>query len=137
VAQFYMLSVLANLVAGLSLAGDYLVVRVPWLVVFKKVRENRSARTTIGICALVIGVIKLFVLSPGEHILIIGDLLPALTGVALGATLLAEVHHVKVEQAGEQIRKISKTALTYRVPVGITGIVVALLHFLFPSFAVL
>ena len=32
---------------------------------------------------------------------------------------------------------ISKTALTYRVPVGIAGIIVALLHFLFPGFAVL
>ena len=136
-AQFYMLSILANLIASLSLAGDYLASRIAWLAVFKEIRENRAARNVIGTCALVIGVIKLFVLSPGERILILGDLLPALMGIALGATLLAEVHHVKVEQASERIRMISKTALTYRVPVGIAGLVVALLHFLFPGFAVL
>ena len=136
-AQFYMLSILANLTASLALAGDYLASRAAWLAAFKEMRENRGARTTIGICAAVIGVIKLFVLSPGEHILILGDLLPALTGIALGTSLLAEVHHVKVEQVSERVRRISKTALTYRVPVGITGLVVALLHFLFPGFAVI
>ena len=62
-AQFYMLSILANLIASLSLAGDFLASHIAWLAVFKEVRENRGARNTIGICALVIGVIKLFVLS--------------------------------------------------------------------------
>jgi hypothetical protein len=94
-------------------------------------------RIVIAICALVIGVIKLFVLSPGEHLLIIGDLLPALAGVVLGALLLAEAHPAKVEQAGERVSAISRTALTYRVPVGIAGIVIALLHFLFPGLAIL
>lgn len=136
-AQFYLLSILANLIASLSLAGDYFGSKTVWLSVFKDVRGSRRARMTIGISALAIGVIKLFVLSPGEHILIIGDLLPALTGIALGAILLAELNLPQVEQAGERIRAISKTAMSYRVPIGITGMVVAVLHFLFPGLAVL
>ena len=136
-AQFYLLSILANMIASLSLAGDYFGSKIAWLSVFKDVRGSRGARLTIGISALAIGIIKLFVLSPGEHILILGDLLPALAGISLGAILLAELNLVHVEQAGERIRTISKTAMSYRVPIGITGLVVAVLHFLFPSLAVL
>ncbi len=136
-AQFYFLSVVANLLAGLTLAGDFLGERIPFLRPFKDLRARKGAQVTIGISALVVGVIKLFLLSPGEHILILGDFLPAATGIIIGTILLAEVNQARVEQARESIRKISKTALTYRVPVGIAGIVVALLHFLFPSLAVL
>ena len=135
--QFYMLSILANLAGSLTLAGDYLGEKIPWLAMFKSIRENRGARTVIGICALVIGVIKLFALSPGERIIILGDLLPALAGMAVGTILLAEINQVHVDKAGERIRRISKAALSYRVPVAITGIVVSFLHFLFPSLAVL
>jgi len=136
-AQFYLLSVLANLIASLTLAGEFMAAKTRWLAIFKEVRDSRSARTIIGICAIVIGVIKLFVLSPGEHILILGDLLPALTGIAIGGALLAETHPARVEKAGKRVRMISETALSYRVPVAIAGIAVASLHFLFPSFAIL
>ncbi len=135
--QFYLLSVIANLVASLTLAGDYLGERMPFLKCFKEARESRSTRTAIGVSALVIGIIKLFVLAPGEHIVILGDFLPAVTGMAIGAVLLAEINQGRVEQAGEPIRKLSSTALTYRVPLGIAGIVIAFLHFLFPNMMIL
>ncbi len=135
--QFYLLSVLANLVASLTLAGDYLGERVPFLRPFKEVRGKRGEQIAIGVTALVVGLIKLFVLSPGEHVVILGDLLPALTGIVIGGILLAELNQGRVEQAGEPIRKLSRTALTYRVPLGIGGIVVAFLHFLFPNMMIL
>jgi hypothetical protein len=135
--QFYLLSVIANLVASLTLAGDYFGEKMSFLKYFKEARESRSARVAIGITALVVGVIKLFVLAPGEHIIILGDFLPALAGILIGAILLVEVNPGKVEQAGEPIRKLSRTALTYRVPLAIGGIVVAVLHFLFPGMMIL
>jgi hypothetical protein len=135
--QFYLLSVLANLVASLTLAGDYLGEKIPLLRAFKDIRGKRGEQLAIGVTALVVGIIKLFVLSPGEHIVILGDLLPAVTGIVIGAILLAEINQTKVEQAREPIRRISRTALTYRVPLGIAGIVVAFLHFLFPDMVIL
>ena len=135
--QFYLLSVIANLVASLTLAGDYFGEKMPFLKSFKEARENRGARVAIGVTVLVVGIIKLFVLAPGEHIIILGDFLPAITGMVIGAVLLAEINQGKVEQAGESIRKLSRTALTYRVPLGIAGIVVAILHFLFPGMMIL
>ena len=136
-AQFYLLSVLSNMIAGLTLAGDYLGEKMPFLASFKNLRANRPAQVVIGVVTAVIGVIKLIVLSPGETIPVVGDLLPALTGIILGAILLVESFRTTVESKGEQLKKISTAVLTYRVPVGIAGVVVAILHFLFPGVPVL
>ncbi len=136
-AQFYLLSVLSNMVAGLTLAGDYLGEKIPFLASFKNLRANRPATVTIAIVTAIIGLIKLIVLSPGETVPVVGDLLPALTGIGLGGILLVEAFRQKVESQGESLKKISTAVLTYRVPVGIAGVVIALVHFLFPGVVIL
>jgi len=136
-AQFYLLSVLANMIAGLTLAGDYLGERLPFLASFKNLRANKAAQTIIAVLAVAVGIVKLIVLSPGENIPVVGDILPALTGILLGALLLVEAYRPTVESRGESLEKLSRTVLTYRVPVGIAGVVIALVHFLFPAAVVL
>ncbi len=136
-AQFYFLSVLSNMIAGLTLAGDYLGEKIPFLASFKNLRANRPAQVIIALVTVVIGIIKLIVLSPGETIPVVGDILPALTGIVVGAILLVESFRTAVESKGEQLKKISTAVLTYRVPVGIAAVVVAILHFLFPGVPVL
>jgi uncharacterized membrane protein len=42
-----------------------------------------------------------------------------------------------VKRRGKSVEKISKMVLTYRVPVGIAGVVIAILHFLFPGVVLL
>jgi len=137
VAQTYFLSILSNIVAGLTLAGDYLGEKIPFLASFKNLRANRPATVTIAVVTAIIGVVKLVVLSPGGHIPVLGDLLPALVGIALGVLLLADAFRHTVESQGESLKKISTAVLTYRVPVGIVGVVVAVLHFLFPGVPIL
>jgi hypothetical protein len=136
-AQFYLLSVLSNIVAGLPLAGDYLGEKLPFLASFKNLRANKAGQTVVAIVALVVGVIKLIVPSPGESVPVVGDILPALAGILLGAILLIEAYRPVVESRGESIEKISKTVLTYRVPAGIAGVAIALVHFLFPGAVIL
>ncbi len=136
-AQFYLLSVLSNIIAGLTLAGDYLGEKIPFLASFKNLRANRPAGVIIALVTVVVGIIKLIVLSPGESIPVVGDILPALSGIILGAILLVESFRSTVESKGEQLKKISTTVLTYRVPVGIAGVVIGILHFLFPGVPVL
>jgi hypothetical protein len=75
--------------------------------------------------------------SPGEVVPIAGDLLPALTGIVLGGVIFAEAFQDKTTGKDEKLEKISKTVLTYKVPLGIVGILVALTHFLFPGAPVL
>jgi hypothetical protein len=135
--QLYLLSILANIVAGLTLAGDYLGTKFAFLASFKNLRENRPASITIAVIAAVIGALKLIILSPRESIPVVGDFLPALAGIILGLILLIEAFRQNVEARGEKAEKISALVLSYRVPAGITGVVIALVHFLFPGAVIL
>jgi hypothetical protein len=135
--QLYLLSILANIVAGLTLAGDYLGERFAFLASFKNLRENRPAQIIVALFSVVVGLLKLIILSPGETVPVAGDLLPALAGIVVGGTLLIEAFRQKVASSGEKIEKLSKAVLSYRVPVGIAGVCIALLHFLFPGAVIL
>jgi hypothetical protein len=137
VAQFYLLSVLANIIAGLTLAGDYLGTKFSFLESFKNLRENRTAQIVIGIVTMAVGLITLFVRAPGDTVPIAGDLLPSLAAIAQGITLLVESFRPQVESRGPQAEKLSKAILTYRVPAGIAGASIGLLHFLFPAAVIL
>jgi hypothetical protein len=121
-AQIYLLSVVANIVAGFTLAGDYLGERASLLASFKNLRDNRGAM--IG-------------RSPGERVPVAGDLLPALAGIALGLLLLFESRGARgaSEQPAEerQVEKVARSVLTYRVPVGLIGAGLGFLHFLLPG----
>jgi hypothetical protein len=132
-AQFYLLSVLANCIAGFALASDFLGEKIPFLAPWKDIRSQKTTEIAIGAAAAIVGFVKLFVPSPGESVFFAGDLLPALTGILLGGILLFEALRAKVEGKAEQLEKLSAAVLTYRVPLGIVGVSVAFLHFLLPG----
>ena len=136
-AQFYLLSVFINIVAGLTLAGDYLGDRIAFLASFKSLRENRVSMIVIGLIAAAVGVITFFIRAPGDSVPVVGDLLPSLAGIAQGLALLVEAFRQKVESRGAQGEKLSKAVLTYRVPAGIAGVAIAVLHFLVPAAVIL
>jgi drug/metabolite transporter (DMT)-like permease len=135
-AQFYLLSIVTNILAGLALAGDYLGERIPFLSSWKNIRERRGWLIGIGVSAAVVGVIKLIIPSPGETVPVAGDLLPALFGMGQGAALLADAFRKRVATS-ERLENVSRAVLTYRVPLGIAGIVVALVHFFVPQVVIL
>ncbi len=136
-AQFYLLSVVSCILTGLVLSGDYLGARVPAFVTFRAWLENRSAAMTLGLATAVIGFIKLFVRAPGDSVAVVGDLLPAITGMAVGATLFFEALLRKPSTPERKVERYAKAVLTYRIPLGLVGVAVALLHFLFPRAIIL
>ncbi|MDA3941250.1 MAG: hypothetical protein PF693_18390 [Spirochaetia bacterium] len=129
--QIYLLSIVANVIAGITLASGYLGNKLSFFSVFKGLRENRVAEITLGLSTAVIGVLKLIIRSPAENIPVAGDLLPALAGIALGLILLSEAFRSKVEAASEPLEKASRVVFSYRVPVGIAGMIIGILHFFF------
>jgi len=156
--QFYFLSIVINLLAGVILAGDYLAERLPWMRTLLPEISSRSSGVAIGAITAAVGVLKLFVLADPLQTAVVGDLLPALAGIALGGSLAAVAlnaeqadaegtaerpahttrdgssHVVAADGAAD---KAIKLAAGYRTPVGLAGIAVALLHFLFPGSAIL
>jgi len=135
--QFYLLSIVSNVLTGLVLSGDYLGSRLPFLAAFRSWLEHRGAAIALGVVTAVVGVFKLIILSPGEKVPVAGDLLPALAGIALGATLFFEASLRRPNPSESKVDRYAKAVLSYRVPLGLAGLAVALLHFLFPGAVIL
>ena len=155
--HIYLLSVLSTIAAGATLAADYLVERVPALEPLRRFAASSRAKGTLGAIALVVGFVKLFWRAPGE-VIIVGDFLPAIAGMLMGAMLMVDRYrerrlptdaseHVAVEgepgqgdDAGESsdagatgIARIDDALRPYRTPLGLSGIVVGVVHFLLAS----
>jgi hypothetical protein len=137
--QFYLLSVVSTIVAGLALSSDYLKTKSDFFGSFRFLQKNRSIQIITGLVTAVIGILKLILRSPGEDIVVVGDLLPAVAGIILGVILIGEAfrQHPKEgkdqEKVGKSVEKVTKGIAPYRIPVGIAGAVIGLVHFLFPQ----
>jgi hypothetical protein len=136
-SQFYLLSIVSMVLTGFVLSGDYLGARVPALATFRAWLESRSAAITLGLATAVIGFLKLFVRAPGDSVPVAGDLLPAIVGMGVGAALFFEALLRKPTTPERPVEKYAKAVLTYRIPLGIVGVAVALLHFLFARAVIL
>jgi hypothetical protein len=132
--QLYFLSILFNAVAG-------------YLLISSGGRENESIedgmkfsprsgafRLVLGILTAGTGVLKL--LSPTVGLPILGDLIPALAGMAAGFMLLFGYYreHSSIAASAESgLDRMGETMLRYKKAAGILLIAVAALHFLFPQ----
>lgn len=136
--QFYFLSVAANLLAGLELLAEFFGERYPALAQLHGLLGRRWSRAALGAVAAAVGFLKLLLSPTPGDVRVVGDLVPALVGLALGASLLL---HVAREKAGlpAPVKPLSglgwleKALLTYRMPLGALGVVTAVLHFLVPG----
>lgn len=131
--QFYFLSIIANFFGGVALAADYLGSKFPSFESMKGTFEKREVKIGIGFTALIVGIFKLIVKPVGWAIPVAGDLIPALTGIAVGLILLLDSLKQKTGPEKENIAKMEKAVMTYKMPLGIFSIIVAFLHFLFPG----
>ncbi len=130
--QIYFLSVAANILAGLANSSEYLAGRFPRFAPLRELFEGRPYRAVLGVSSAVVGLLKL--LLP-FGVPVVGDLIPALAGMALGASLVLQVVREKADLPHdlESLGKLHKAALMYRLPLGIAGIVAGVLHFLLPQ----
>jgi hypothetical protein len=130
--QFYFLSIVANALGGLSLAGDYLADKFHSLTGIRDYLNKTNVRTTVGIFAFVVGVLKLLIRSTPTDVPVVGDLLPALAGIAMGGALFLGAVRER-GSGGETAKGLEKAVVAYRVPLGLAGLVIAVLHFLLPG----
>ena len=131
--QFYFLSIIANLLAGVALSADYLAERFKGFAPYAELFGRRNTKATLGIGAFVVGFLKLLIRSSPNDVPVVGDLLPALAGLAMGAALVVGLIGDRTGVGGEAVTSFEKAVMSYRVPLGIAGIVVAVLHFLLPG----
>jgi len=124
--QLYFLSVLCNGVAGYALfaGGDRENARFSI--------NNPVFYLVLGIICIVTGVLKL--LSPAEKgIPILGDLIPAAAGIIAGLMLIFGIYRQNTSEKSGELDRLGTSLMTFRKPIGIGLMVVALLHFLLPN----
>lgn len=130
--QFYFLSVLLNAITGYVLL---FAVDRDSLSSNSKVPEvlfDETFRLVLGILTALTGFFKLLTVVRGD-IPVIGDLLPALAGLAGGITLLYEFYKTRSTFQEDNLPQIIKVIVTGQNYIGIGLIACAILHFLFPT----
>ncbi len=89
--QFYFLSILLNVVGGYALAIDAAHRSSPAIDGLRAFLRDPTVRLVIGILTIVTGAFKLLAVVRGD-IPVVGDFVPAVAGLAVGATLLLELY---------------------------------------------
>jgi hypothetical protein len=131
--QFYFLSIFANILAGLTLTSDYLADKYKAYLPFKELFSKKNVKTTIGIFAFVVGFLKLLIRSTPSDVPVVGDFLPAVAGLAMGAGLVLGIIKERGTVSAEKVDNLEKAVTNYRVPLGIAGLAISALHFLVPG----
>lgn len=129
--QFYFLSIVCNAVSGFVLFKneEYPVSDDPR---FKFSIQNESFRLGLGIVTCITALLKILSVVPGD-MWVIGDIIPALTGLFAGFILVFRYyrHHSDIES--EKTDKLESFFETNRKWIGIVTMASAALHFLFPT----
>jgi hypothetical protein len=142
--QFYFLSVFFNLFGGYALFVDSSRQRSPAAMGLRVFLRDPNVRLVLGILSLVTGGFKFLTVMRGD-IPVVGDFVPAVAGLAVGATLLLERFRVPApagdEAAGENGEKkegpskapwFERLLLEHKTAVGLAGMIAGVVHFLFP-----
>ena len=131
--QFYFLSIAINLLAGAALSSEYLGEKLSAFAPLKELFSNGKSRVFLGFAAVVVGILKFIVRAPVDSVVFVGDFLPAVSGLGLGVALLTDFFKQRFTQQTQAIEKMEKITMTYKTPIGLAGMIVAVLHFLIPG----
>jgi hypothetical protein len=130
--QFYFLSILLNAAGGFVLFtnnGGKGASAIEAEIRFSL--QNETFRLILGIISAVTGLLKL--LSPVQgDIPVVGDLIPAVTGLVTGFILLLDYYHGRsfVEEGDN---KMTRIITVNRKWIGFAAMAAAVLHFIFPQ----
>ncbi|TVQ39913.1 MAG: hypothetical protein EA384_04910 [Spirochaetaceae bacterium] len=131
--QIYLLSVLTNIVAGITLSFDGLDEKVHLSSIFNRdLFESVGFRLGLGIATFLVGFFKFLSVTNGD-VPVVGDLIPALSGVIQGLILLVLYYRARSDVSSPMLDSIDKIFVQNRSMFGTAGILIGALHFLFPS----
>ena len=131
--QFYFLSISSLLLGSLSLM---FAASEESTHSFRRFMAARTVRISLGAVAVLVGVVKFFVRAPMDTVVVVGDLLPAAGGIAIGLALLSDAL-VGKEVSEDKLEKVKSISRFYRLPLSIVGIAAALAHFFVPATVIL
>ena len=131
--QFYFLSICLNILGGLILAAPHFSERFPGISSLRGyIFDKTGLRIGLTVALLLIGVMKIISVSIGD-VIIVGDLLPALTLLFSGFTMLIEYIFENNESESGFLKKMDSIFVKHASITGVAALVAAGLHFIFPA----
>jgi hypothetical protein len=130
--QIYLLTILTCLLTGGVFAADMLEQKAPVLSFLKRM-QDRGSQSLLGIVVFIFGIVKLFIPSPTETSLVLGDLLPALVGIVGGGILTIEALYRDRDIVPPFMASVIAIRKQYASGLGILFILIGLLHLILPG----
>lgn len=130
--QFYLLSVLLNILAGYALIVHGKEARATPFDGLRGFLQDPTVRLILGVLGFVVGFFKLLTVMRGD-VPVVGDFLPALAGMASGFALLFEFYRSTATINAEGMERLDAIFLHKRRLLGIAAIAIGFAHFLFPN----
>lgn len=135
--QIYLLSILANIFGGLVLSAEHYSERFTGFTGVKEFFDGKPGmRVTLGIVGFLTGFLKLLSVTKGD-VPVVGDLVPALTGLVTGTALLFDRYKEKSTVQSKMLETADKVLLNNKSILGTAAVVVGALHFLLPGIVLL
>jgi purine-cytosine permease-like protein len=130
--QFYFLSIIFNVFAGLILASELLQERFEGYRRIGEALQGNTLRLITGIAVGVFGVFKILSAFEGD-VPVVGDLIPAAAGIVMAITLLIDRFKERGTVSSQTVEALDRVFVRRKSIIGIIGIVVAVVHFFIPS----
>ena len=130
--QFYALSIFVNIFTGLLLSEDGKSEKAGIMMKISELLQDKGTKFVLGLFAVLIGFFKILTPIQGD-VPVIGDLFPALSGLAMGAVLLVDFFKTSPDVSSETIEKVDSVIARNGKYIGIVGILSGILHFLVPG----
>ena len=130
--QFYLLSVILNIVSGYSLHSFATENRGGKFDGVRDFLKDPTIRLVVGILTFMVGFFKLLTVMRGD-IPVIGDLIPSAAGMAAGFTMLLEYYRANSSVSTEALERLDRIFVANRRIVGIVAFSSGVVHFLFAN----
>lgn len=135
--QIYFLSIFSNVLAGLILSADHYSEKFPGFAAVRDFFSGKPGlRVTVGVISFITGFLKLLTVTKGD-VPVVGDLLPALSGLILGIGILFDRYKEKTTIPSKAMERADSLILRHKSIYGSVGIIIAFLHFLLPGIVLL
>jgi hypothetical protein len=129
--QVYLLSIVTLILASVALGFERLDERLGAGSFFSAdLFRSPGFRFGLGMVTLLVGFFQFLSVHP-EDIVIVGDLVPAVTGMVLGGTLMLGYYREKSTVASSLADRLDAIFLRNAENLAYIGILVAVLHFFF------
>ncbi|MDR1175720.1 MAG: hypothetical protein LBK83_09675 [Treponema sp.] len=130
--QFYFLSIICNGAAGFLLTTDRVSAAESIEDSQKLSLGSETFRLVLGVLTSLSGILKLLSPVQGE-VPVIGDIIPALAGLAAGFSLLFEYYRRTSTLQSRKTEELENFIGKNKKWIGIAALISAVLHFLIPQ----